>query len=126
MIKLRISDDELGKLTDGCWIGPDKVRAEIESAGIEVPAVTVEELAEVIGKGRDFTGPMAMWTDANIARAVLELMQRSTLPTASSSQWVDLARVTDLELGVAADGDIDPRGGASFRAWLIEECGGAR
>lgn len=122
MIKLRISDDDLADAVGRIVYCDDvndmtALRRAIESAGIEAPAVTVEELAEVV---------RFSWLNCNgeqCARAVLELMQRRTVPAAPGSQWVDLARVTDDELADQGDETSD---GAKHRAWLIEKCGGAR
>lgn len=124
MIKLRINDDDLANEVGRIVYiddadGMSELRRAIESAGIEAPAVTVEELASVIGECRRLDQ-----VDSDIARAVLELMQRRTVPAAPGSQWVDLARVTNDELGqVRGTALMDCQRGRSVRAWLIEKAG---
>lgn len=131
MIKLRISDDDFNDaLHDYARDrrSVDAVREIIESAGIEAPAVTVEELANVVIKTS--WGAPTEYAE-RVARAVLELMQRRTVPAAPGSQWVDLARVTDEELGHTAFQPIlndcsNLETGRELRARLVEKCGGAR
>lgn len=135
MIKLRISDDDLEQALDRYQSGSVSartVRGTIESAGIEAPAVTVEELANAVIHA-SWGAPTAY--AERVARAVLDLMQRRTVPAATGSQWVDLARVTDEELGsrtphgadcVNSSCDTLLSYGEDLRAWLIEKCGGAR
>lgn len=95
-LRLRISDEDLATLIDGCWIEAREVRAELEARGIEAPQVTLDELAMMIAS---FTCDPSISDPGsrciNAAHAVLAHMQRRTVSETTDSTVAALHSACD-------------------------------